>query len=87
VAALLFAPAFIDRIGGRRSFAGWVLMGGVLLVVAVALQRAARSQARHSAVKAEEPRTRPVAVRLVPMRDDLASEQLAATDGPGNVGA
>lgn len=60
VAALLFIPVFIDRLGGQRSFAGWVLVAGVLLAIAIALRRAAGSNAPSAAVKAEEPLAPPV---------------------------
>ncbi len=48
VAALLFVAVFIDRFGGGRSVAGWVLVAGVLLAVAVALRTAARSAPRRA---------------------------------------
>ena len=38
VAALLFVAVFIDRLGGQRSVAGWVLVAGVLLAIASALR-------------------------------------------------
>jgi len=46
VAALLFVALFIDRLGGPRSIAGWVIMGGVLLAIAIALRGAARATAK-----------------------------------------
>jgi Ca2+/H+ antiporter, TMEM165/GDT1 family len=60
VAALLFVPVFIDRLGGQRSFAGAVLVVGLLLAIAIGLRRAARSRVRGDAVKAEQPHTWPV---------------------------
>lgn len=66
VAALLFIPVFIDRLGGQRSFAGWVLVAGVLLAIAIALRRAAGSNTRSPAVKADEPLAPPVEVLKEP---------------------
>lgn len=60
VAALLFLPIFIDRLGGQRSVAGWVLVFGVLLAVGVAVGKAARSKVRVTPTKVEEPGTPPV---------------------------
>src|SRR5487761_4762 len=51
VAALLFVAVFIDRLGGQRSAAGWVLVAGVLLAIAVALRSAARASAKAAAAK------------------------------------
>lgn len=65
VAALLFAAVFIDRFGGQRSEAGWVLVVGVLLAIAIALRGAARVAAKAATPKAEpealrEPNDRPL---------------------------
>jgi uncharacterized membrane protein len=60
VAALLFIPFFIDRIGGERSLAGWVLVAGVLLAVAIALRRAARLKERAAPLKVNEPHAHPI---------------------------
>lgn len=46
VGALLFVIVYIDRLGGQRPTAGWVLVAGVLLAIAVALRRAKRSPAK-----------------------------------------
>jgi uncharacterized membrane protein len=51
VAALLFVAVFIDRLSGQRSAAGWVLVAGVLLAIAVALRGAARAAAKAAAAK------------------------------------
>ena len=45
VAALLFVAVFIDRSGGQRSVAGWLLVAGVLLAIAIALRGAAKAAA------------------------------------------
>lgn len=45
VAALLFVAVFIDRSGGQRLVAGWLLMAGVLLAITIALRGAARAAA------------------------------------------
>ncbi len=46
VAVVLFVVVFIDRLGGARPFAGWVLVAGVLMSIAVALRRVSRSSAK-----------------------------------------
>jgi uncharacterized membrane protein len=71
VAALLFIPFFIDRSGGQRSLAGWVLVAGVLLAVAIALRRAARLKGRGPAVKVNEPHA--------PAIDEVAEVTATAT--------
>ncbi|HEY1421667.1 MAG TPA: hypothetical protein VGG90_13280 [Candidatus Dormibacteraeota bacterium] len=53
VAAMLFVVAFINGMGGNRSVAGWMLFAGVLLAVAIALRRAARTAS--AAVKQPAP--------------------------------
>ena len=58
VAALLFVAVFIDRFGGRRSIAGWVLVAGVLLAIAISLRGAARAAAMAATLKSEPSRPR-----------------------------
>lgn len=58
VAALLFVPVFIDRLGGQRSVAGLVLVAGLLLAIGVALLGAAGSNRRIAYRVAEELPTR-----------------------------
>jgi Ca2+/H+ antiporter, TMEM165/GDT1 family len=60
VAALLLVAVFVDRVGGQRSIAGWVLVTGVLLAIAVALRGAARATAQ---AKASEPQRVPSVAR------------------------
>lgn len=71
VAALVFIPFFIDRTGGQRSLAGWVLVAGVLLAVAIALRRAARLKGPATAIKAITPHAHPI--------DELVEETATAT--------
>jgi hypothetical protein len=52
VAALLFVVVFIDRLGGNRGAAGFVLIAGVLAAVIIALIRADRSALRARATNA-----------------------------------
>jgi uncharacterized membrane protein len=52
VAALLFVVVFIDRLGGNRGAAGFVLIAGVLAAVIVALIRADRNALRARATNA-----------------------------------
>ena len=49
VAALLFVAVFIDRFSGQRSAAGWVLVAGILLAIAIALRGAARAATKAAA--------------------------------------
>jgi Ca2+/H+ antiporter, TMEM165/GDT1 family len=53
VAILLFVAVFIDRGGSQRSAAGWVLVAGVLLAIAIALRGAARASAQSTASKSQ----------------------------------
>lgn len=62
VAALLFVAVFIDRFGGQRSVAGWVLVAGVLLAMATALRGAVQAASRAVAAKVQPNFS-------VPMRD------------------
>jgi uncharacterized membrane protein len=57
VAALLFVVVFIDRLGGNRGVAGFVLIAGVLAAVIIALVRADRTalQKRAASATAEHP--------------------------------
>lgn len=60
VAALLFVAVFLDRFGGQRSVAGWVLMAGVLLAIAIALRGAARAAAKAATAKLQPESSVPV---------------------------
>jgi uncharacterized membrane protein len=60
VAALLFVAAFIDRFGGQRSVAGWVLVAGVLLALAIALRGAARTASKAAQAKRQPESGAPV---------------------------
>jgi Ca2+/H+ antiporter, TMEM165/GDT1 family len=51
VAALLLVAVFTERYGGQRSIAGWVLVAGVLVAIAVALRGAARAAAQAAVAK------------------------------------
>lgn len=51
VAAMLLVAVFIDRMGGQRSAAGWLLFAGILLAVAIALRGAARASTKAVAAK------------------------------------
>ena len=52
VASLLFVVVFIDRLGGNRGAAGFVLIAGVLAAVIIALIRADRNALRARATNA-----------------------------------
>ncbi len=51
VATLLFVAVLIDRSSGQRSAAGWVLVVGVLLAIAIALRGAAQVAAKAAVAK------------------------------------
>jgi uncharacterized membrane protein len=55
VAAMLLVVAFIDRMGGHRSAAGWLLFAGILLAVAIALRGAARASDKSAATEPAAP--------------------------------
>ena len=46
VVALLVVAVFVDHFGGQRSVAGWVLVAGVLVAIAIALRGAAQAAAK-----------------------------------------
>lgn len=70
VAALLFVVVFIDRLGGNRGAAGFVLIAGVLAAVIIALIRADRNAPPARATNAVTERA-PVPERA-PAIDDAA---------------
>ena len=67
VATLLFVSVFIDRFGNARSEAGWMLVGGVLLAMGIALWGAARSAAKATAGN-------PLPLPPMPAKESLAHD-------------